>query len=133
MLLALLHLATFLAQGHAPALAGKLASAITPPGWKAYKRDHPTQPNIHPFHSTPQVKEVRLDPEGQRSSEAELAQVRQDADTKRAALEQWCITSYGEVSGMEGWGGHWQCAGWQQLGWSIWGVTVGRLFEPHMC
>ncbi|PRW57395.1 V-type proton ATPase subunit C [Chlorella sorokiniana] len=44
-----------------------------------------------------QVKEVRLDPEGQRSSDAELARVRQDADAKRAALEQWCITSYGEA------------------------------------
>lgn len=44
-----------------------------------------------------QVKEVRIDAEAQRGSEAELERVRQDADAKRAALEQWCITSYGEV------------------------------------
>lgn len=55
-----------------------------------------------------------MDVEGQRSSDAELARVRQDADAKRAALEQWCITSYGEV----GWG--WvrgRCDGfWRWLG-----------------
>ncbi|KAL4424495.1 hypothetical protein ABPG77_006804 [Micractinium sp. CCAP 211/92] len=44
-----------------------------------------------------QVKEMKTDPEGQRSSDAELERVRADADARRAALEQWCITSYGEA------------------------------------
>lgn len=34
------------------------------------------------------VKEVKIDPEAQRSSQAELERVRADADLRRAALEQ---------------------------------------------
>ena len=44
-----------------------------------------------------QVKDVKIDAEGQRSSEADLARVRAEAEQRRGALEQWCITSYGEA------------------------------------
>lgn len=44
-----------------------------------------------------QVKEVKADAEGQSSQERELARVRADAEQRRSALEQWCITSYGEA------------------------------------
>ncbi len=38
--------------------------------------------------SLAKVKEVKIDPEGQRNSDAELERVRADADARRAALEQ---------------------------------------------
>lgn len=44
-----------------------------------------------------QVKDVKIDPEGQRTSDEELARVRSEAEVRRTALEQWCITSYGEA------------------------------------
>ena len=44
-----------------------------------------------------QVKEVKLDPEGARSSEDDTQRVRAEAEARRSALEQWCITSYGEA------------------------------------
>lgn len=43
------------------------------------------------------MKDIKLDAEGQRSSDEELTWVRQDAEARRTALEQWCITSYGEA------------------------------------
>ncbi|PSC71138.1 V-type proton ATPase subunit C [Micractinium conductrix] len=44
-----------------------------------------------------QVKEVKVDEAGQRSSDAELERVRGEAGQRHQALEQWCITSYGEA------------------------------------
>lgn len=35
--------------------------------------------------------------EGARGSEAELSRVRAEAESKRRALEDWCVTSYGEA------------------------------------
>lgn len=44
-----------------------------------------------------QVKDLKVDPEAARSSEAELARVRTEVEQRRVSLEQWCITSYGEA------------------------------------
>ena len=57
---------------------------------------------LHPCPPPPpgpplQVKEVKLDPEGARSSEDDTQRVRAEAEARRSALEQWCITSYGEA------------------------------------
>lgn len=44
-----------------------------------------------------QVKDVKIDVEAARKNEDDLARTKADADQRRAALEQWCITSYGEA------------------------------------
>ncbi len=38
-----------------------------------------------------------MDTEAARSSEEALGRVRTEAEQRRMALEQWCITSYGEA------------------------------------
>ena len=50
-----------------------------------------------PRHPREQVKDLKVDPEAARSSEAELARVRTEVEQRRVSLEQWCITSYGEA------------------------------------
>lgn len=54
-------------------------------------------PVLHPRRNLWQVKEVKVDEAGQRSSDAELERVRGEAGQRHQALEQWCITSYGEA------------------------------------
>ncbi len=43
------------------------------------------------------MKDYNHDMEAQQRSKEGLAALQADADAKRTALEQWCITSYGEV------------------------------------
>ncbi len=47
----------------------------------------------------PQVKEYNHDTEAQQRSNEASDAMRADAESKRAALEQWCLNSYGEVCG----------------------------------
>ena len=48
-----------------------------------------------------QVKEVTLTPNVARGSGEVVEQLQRGAEARRAALEQWCITSYGEA--FSGW------------------------------